>query len=68
MLKAKLFVLIAEAYPKGVRKRELFAPTNIEGHKAIAELLEEGLIEAKLYNDPANMESYYLYYWKKAEG
>lgn len=68
MLKEKLYALITEAYPKGVRKRELFPPTDVEGHKAIDELVKEGLIEAKLYNDPANIESYYLYYWKNAEG
>ena len=63
-MKDYIYNLLEEIYPKGARKRELFSPADVEGHKAIAVLLAEGRIREELYQDNGNMESYYTYYWK----
>ena len=63
-MKDFLYEILSEIYPKGARKREMFSPSNAEGHKAIAELLAEGRIREELYTDYTNMENYYVYYWK----
>ena len=63
-MKDYIYNLLEEMYPKGARKREMFSPANVEGHKAIAELLAEGCIREELHRDNGNMENYYVYYWK----
>ena len=63
-MKEFIYEILSEMYPKGARKREMFSPANTEGHKAIAELLAEGKIEEVLHRDMANMDCYYVYYWK----
>lgn len=60
-MKEQIYNALSELYPLGARKRALFSPTNLAGHKAIDELLAEGRISAELYQDFANMESYYIY-------
>lgn len=63
-MKSFIYETLSEIYPKGARKREMFSPANAEGHKAVAELLAEGKIREELHSDMANMDCYYVYYWK----
>lgn len=47
----------------GLRKRDLFSPADQVGHMAFDRLAALGLIRTEFHSDPANMNSYYVYYW-----
>ena len=49
--------------PHGLRKRDLFSPANTDGHIAFNLLAAMGHIRAEFHSDPANMDSYYVYFW-----
>ena len=65
-MRKTILEMLAER-PKGMRKREMFSPTNRVGHLALDELVEEGKVEETPYRDIGNMENYYIYTLKRGE-
>ena len=49
---------------KWLRKRDIFSPSSSVGHMLFNELEKEGHLVARLVEDKANMESFYMYQWK----
>ena len=49
---------------KWLRKRDIFSPESSTGHMLFNELEKEGHLVARLVEDKANMQSFYVYQWR----